>query len=317
VNVLGLIVDWLVYGVVGLSSASALGRSLHYFIYDSIELLVLLFLTVAVIGTIRTYIPPARIRLWLGHNTLKAHVAAAAFGAVTPFCSCSSIPIFIGMLSAGVPLGVSFSFLITSPLVNEYLVVLMLATFGWKIAVAYVLAGLLLGIIGGIVLGRLHLEKHLDADMLALPKEKRYSSFRERLKTGLRESVTIIKKIWYWVLIGVALGAIIHNFVPQTLIMGIMQAGGIFTVPAAVVLGVPLYANPTALVPIAQELFAKGVPLGTALAFMMATVALSLPEAVILRRAMRLRLILVFFGVVAASIIIVGYLLNLLQPLLA
>jgi uncharacterized membrane protein YraQ (UPF0718 family) len=310
------VVDWLVYGVMGLSSATAIGQAMHYFIYDSIELLVLLFLTVAVIGTIRTYIPPTRLKRWLGHNSLKAHVAASAFGAVTPFCSCSSIPIFIGLLTAGVPLGVSFSFLITSPLVNEYLVVLMLATFGWRITAVYVVAGMLLGIIGGMVLGRLRLEKHLDADMLALPKERRYSSFKQRAMTGLSESVKLVRRLWYWILIGVGIGAIIHNFVPQTTVESVMRAGGIFTVPVAVVLGVPLYANPTALVPIAQELFIKGVPLGTALAFMMATVALSLPEAVILRRAMNLRLILIFFGVVAASIILVGYLINALQPLL-
>jgi hypothetical protein len=241
---------------------------------------------------------------------------ASLFGAITPFCSCSSIPIFLSFLEAGVPLGVTFSFLITSPLVNEYLVVLMLGFFGWKITLAYVISGILIGIISGLILGTMKLEKHLAKDLISsnstVKKEIRYYGIKKRLLFGLRESNSIIKKVWLWVLIGVGVGAAIHNYIPSELIQGIINKGGIFSVPIATILGVPMYGSCAAIVPIAVVLFQKGVPLGTALAFMMATAALSLPEAVILRRAMKLKLIVIFFGITTLAIIFTGYLFNLL-----
>ncbi|HII72659.1 TPA: permease [Candidatus Woesearchaeota archaeon] len=314
-------VDWSLFSLAGLDPESHIGAALSYFIYDSIKILALLFLMIFIMGTLRTYLPQDKVRRWLGKRSYGiGNVVAAGFGAVTPFCSCSSIPIFMGFLEAGVPLGVSFSFLITSPMINEYLVVLMLGFFGWKITIAYVAIGLLIGIISGLVLGRMRLEKHLVKDLVSkskeVEKEVKHDGFKTRLRFGAEEAIKITKKLWIWVLVGVGIGALIHNVVPEETIHAIVTAGGIFTVPAAVLVGVPMYGSCAAIVPIAVALFQKGAPLGTALAFMMATAALSLPEAVILRRVMRLRLILIFFGIVAAGIVVTGYLINFLQPIL-
>lgn len=301
------------------SSSGNLGESLSFFIYDSIKIIILLFAMVFAVGFLRTYLPQQKIRQWLGGKRAGVgNVIASAFGAITPFCSCSSIPIFIGFLKAGVPLGAAFSFLITSPLVNGYLVVLMWGIFGWKIAAAYVLSGMLIGVFSGIALGGMGLEKHLVKDIAAegSGSAPRYGKISERLRFGFSEAKSILKKIWLWVVAGVGLGALIHGYLPQEVVHAVISAGGIFTVPAAVLIGIPLYANCVAVIPVAEALFQKGIPLGTALAFMMAAAALSLPEAVILRRAMNLRLIAVFFGVVALSIIITGYLFNFLQPFL-
>jgi uncharacterized protein len=312
--------DFISYTLIGLDPASRLGPAVSYFFYDSIKILILLFIMIAVIGFARTYLPTEKVRKWLTHARLgSANFIASLFGAVTPFCSCSSIPIFISFLKVGTPLGVAFSFLITSPIINEYLVVIMLAAFGWKITLAYVVSGIAIGTFMGIALGRLKLEKHLVKDIAAGErlKSQRFNSIMERIRFGIHEATSIVKKLWLWVLLGVSIGAIIHNFVPEQLIHGLINKGGIFTVPLATLLGVPLYGSCAAIVPIAVVLFEKGVPIGTALAFMMAVSALSLPEAIILRRAMNLRLILIFFGTVTGAIILTGYLLNFLQPVLA
>jgi len=237
---------------------------------------------------------------------------------MTPFCSCSSIPLFISFLEAGIPLGVTFSFLITSPLVNEYLVILMLGFFGWKITLAYVISGMFIGMISGLILGKMKLEKHLEKDLISknVKKEIKFKTIKDRLKFGLNEAVSITKKLWLWILIGVGIGAIIHNYVPSEFIQSIVSKGGIFAVPLAVVLGVPMYGSCAAIVPIAVVLFEKGVPIGTALAFMMAISALSFPEAVILRRVMKLKLIAIFFGVVTVAIILTGFIYNLLGGIL-
>jgi uncharacterized membrane protein YraQ (UPF0718 family) len=276
---------------------------------------------ISVVGFLRTYLPQRKIKEWLtGRRLGFGNILASLFGAVTPFCSCSSIPIFISFLEAGIPLGVTFSFLITSPLINEYVVIIMWGFFGWKITLLYVLCGLLIGIFSGITLGRMNLEKHLEKDLIAkkamVKKEVKYDGVKKRIHYGITEAKSIIKKIWMWVLFGVGLGAIIHGFVPQETIQSIISKGGIFTVPIATILGVPLYANCSAVIPIAVVLFEKGIPLGTALAFMMATAALSFPEAVILRRVMKLKLIAIFFGVVTLAIIFTGYLFNVLQVML-
>lgn len=314
-------VDWFLYQLLGLDSQLKLIQSLNYFLYDSIKIILLLFFLIGVIGFFRTYVSAKKIKSFLTHKfPVVPHFFASLFGAITPFCSCSSIPLFLGFLKAGVPLGVNFSFLITSPLVNEYLVVLMLGFFGWRITVAYVLSGILLGIICGIILGKLKLEKYLEKDLILLSEknnnEKVYHHFKERVKFGIKEAFSITKKIWLWVLLGVAVGALIHNYIPEEFIHNLISKGGFFTVPLAVLLGVPLYGSCAAIVPIAVVLFQKGVPLGTALAFMMAIAALSFPEAVILRRAMKLKLILIFFGVVALALVITGYLFNLLELLI-
>ncbi len=317
---LQLIVDWLVYSVLKLDSSSKLAQSLNFFVYDSIKILLLLFVMIAFIGFLRTYLPQKKVKKWLtGMKLGLGNLSASLFGAITPFCSCSSIPIFLGFLEAGIPLGVTFSFLITSPLINEYLVVLMWGFFGWKITLAYIISGILIGTISGIILGKMKLEKHLVKDLIAKKveiKETKHEGIKSRVSFGINEATSITKKIWIWVLVGVGIGASIHNYVPQEVIQKIITAGGIFTVPIAVVLGVPMYGSCAAIVPIAVVLFQKGIPLGTALAFMMATAALSLPEAIILRRAMKLKLIAIFFGIVTLAIIFTGYLLNLLQTFL-
>jgi uncharacterized membrane protein YraQ (UPF0718 family) len=313
--------DWLVFTVFGISEGSHLGESLHFFVYDTIKILILLFLMISVVGFLRTYLPQHKIKRWLtGRRLGFGNVLAALFGAVTPFCSCSSIPIFISFLEAGIPLGVTFSFLITSPLINEYVVIIMWGFFGWKITLLYVLFGLFVGIFSGLILGKMKLEKHLEKDLIAkkamLKKEVKHDGLKGRIRYGVDEALSIIKKIWMWVLIGVGLGAVIHGFVPEETIQSIISKGGIFTVPIATILGVPLYANCSAVVPIAVVLFEKGIPLGTALAFMMATAALSFPEAVILRRVMKLKLIAIFFGIVTLGIIFIGYMFNMLQVIL-
>ncbi|MBT6773895.1 permease [Candidatus Woesearchaeota archaeon] len=317
---LQVIIDWLLYNLFNLNPASKLAQAINFFLYDSVKIILLLILLIAVVGFLRTYLPQKKVKQWLNVKfPVLSNIFASSFGAITPFCSCSSIPIFLGFLEAGIPLGVAFSFLITSPLVNEYLVVLMLGFFGWKITLAYVLSGITVGVVGGFILGKLKLEKHLVKDLITSRKKLKeiiYSNFKERIKFGIKEALSITKKIWLWVLVGVSFGAIIHNYVPQEFIQRVMESGGIFTVPIAVFLGVPMYGSCAAIVPIAVVLFQKGVPLGTALAFMMATAALSLPEAIILRRAMKLKLILIFFGIVTLAIIFTGYLFNLLQILL-
>jgi len=275
---------------------------------------------IGLIGFLRTYISQNKIKKWLaGKREGIGNIFAALFGAITPFCSCSSIPLFIGFLEAGTPLGITFSFLITSPLINEYLVVLMWGFFGWKITLLYILAGLLIGISSGMILGRMKLEKNLVKDLITNReklKQKRITILKQRVKFGLDESLSIIKKLWLWIIVAVGLAAAIHNYIPEETIHNLISNLGMFAVPIAVLLGVPMYGSCIAIVPIALVLFEKGIPLGTALAFMMAISALSLPEAIILRRAMNLKLIAVFFGIVTVSIIIIGYLINILQPLL-
>jgi uncharacterized protein len=312
--------NWFLYSLIGLDSSLRWVESLHFFISDFIMIMLLLFLMILVIGFFRTYLPQQKIKVWIGKGKYGvSNLIASSFGAITPFCSCSSIPIFIGFLEAGVPLGVAFSFLITSPLVNEYLVVLMLGFFGWKITLAYVISGMLVGVIAGLVLGKLNLGKHLVKDLVSSKKEVhdvKYSNLKSRVGFGYDEAASIVKKIWLWIFIGVGVGAIIHNYVPAELIQSLVSKGGIFAVPLAVILGVPLYGSCAAIVPIAVVLFEKGLPIGTALAFMMAISALSFPEAVILRRAMKLKLILIFFGVVTLAIILTGYVYNVLQTVL-
>jgi uncharacterized membrane protein YraQ (UPF0718 family) len=317
---LQLTANWLVYSVFRLDPSSAWAQAISFFIYDSVKILLLLFVLIWLVGFIRSYLPIKKIKRWLTGKRVFPNILAAVFGAITPFCSCSSIPIFITFLEAGIPLGVTFSFLITSPLVNEYLVVLMLGFFGFKITLLYVLSGIIIGVICGIILGRMGLEKYLAQDLVGCDKrdlpEMLFEGFRSRLMFGLQEAVSITKKLWLWILAGVGLGALIHNFVPREFVQGVIGAAGFYDVPIAVIIGVPMYGTCAAIVPIAVALFQKGFPLGTALAFVMAVAALSFPEAVILRRAMRLKLIAIFFTIVACSIVLTGYLFNLLQKVL-
>jgi hypothetical protein len=315
--------DWLTYSAFGMAK-DPLGSAVNFFVYDSIKILALLFLMVFAIGVVRTYIPQDKMKKLLSEKRFGlSYLFASLFGAVTPFCSCSSIPIFVGFMKTGVPLGAAFAFLVTSPIINEYLAILMLAYFGWKITAAYILFGIVLGVASGAVIDRMNMEKHLVDDIkkmraadACISDAGPVKSLNDRLRYGYNEAYSITIKLWKWVLSGVAIGAAIHGFVPEQLVHDVLNTTGIFSVPLAVAIGVPIYANCSSILPIAVALFQKGVPLGTALAFMMAASALSLPEAIILRRVMKLPLILTFFGIVAGGIVIIGYLFNFLETIM-
>jgi len=318
-DILEQLSQWLVYGLLGLPKESALGAAADFFVYDGIKILLLLFIMVFAMGILRTYTSPESIRRFLSKKIPGvSNLFASVFGAITPFCSCSSIPIFISFLEAGVPAGVSLSFLATSPLVNEYVAIIMLGFFGWQVTLIYILAGILLGTFAGIILGRSGAREQFVKDISSRPEclsGKKFGSFAQRVAFGFNEARDVLSKLWVWVLAGVGLGAIIHGFVPEESINSLVSGSGVFAVPLAVLIGIPIYANCSAVVPIAAVLFSKGVPLGTALSFMMASAALSLPEAIILRRVMRLPLLLKFFGTVAIGILIIGYLFNALGML--
>lgn len=311
--------DLLVYDWAGFDAGSRLGGAVHFFVYDTVKIFLLLAVMIFLIGVVRTWMPEHKLRRWMGRGGIGGNFVAALFGAITPFCSCSSIPIFISLLKAGVPLGVTFSFLITSPIINEYLVILMAGEFGWSVTIAYVLSGLLIGTVSGVVLGRMRLERFLENDIIAsahAENEAIEHTWRTRLRFGWDEASSVIRQIWLWVLVGVGIGAFIHNYVPQDTIHALIEATGIFSVPLATVLGVPMYGSCAAIVPVAVVLFEKGIPLGTALAFMMAMAALSLPEAIMLRRVMRLGLIAIYFAMTTAAIIFTGYFLNAISSFL-
>lgn len=317
---LQLTVDWLVYSLFKLDPQLKWAQVINFFIYDSIKILLLLFILISVIGFLRSYLPIGKVKQWLVGKKAIGNLLASMFGAVTPFCSCSSIPIFISFLEAGVPLGVTFSFLITSPLVNEYLVILMIGFFGFKITLLYVLSGITIGVACGFILGKMSLEKHLIKDLVNENNQNCpdviLKGFKSRISFGIGEAKSVVRKLWLWVLVGVGLGALIHNFIPQEFIQNTISKTGFFSVPLATIIGVPMYGSCAAIVPIAVALFQKGFPLGTALSFMMAVAALSLPEVIMLRRVMHLRLIAIFFAITSMAIIFTGYLFNFLQKLL-
>ncbi|MDO8489054.1 MAG: permease, partial [Candidatus Omnitrophota bacterium] len=316
---LQLIVDWLTFFILKLDPGSNLGKAINFFIYDYVKIMLLLFVMISAIGFLTSFISEQKMKAWILKREKSANLFASLFGAVTPFCSCSSIPLFISFLDAGIPLGVMFSFLITSPLVNEYLVVLMLGFFGWKITLAYVISGIAIGTIVGIILGKMKLEKYIEKDILAVNAagvcKIKPKGTKQRIFFGINEAICIVKKFWLWVLVGVGLGALIHNYVPQSMVQSIAAKGRVFSVPVATLIGMPMYGSCAAIVPIAVVLFQKGFPLGTALAFMMAVAGLSLPEAIMLRRAMKLKLIAIFFGITMLGIIFTGYLFNILQKI--
>ncbi len=310
--------DLLIYRLCGLDPETKLGAALHFFVYDTVKIFLLLAVMIFAVGFVRTWLPQHRLKAWMSKGGIAGNFVAALFGAITPFCSCSSIPIFISLLKAGVPLGVTFSFLITSPIINEYLVILMAGEFGLPVTVAYVGSGLIIGTLTGAILGKMNLRKYLEKDMsdVAVDETAEKHTLGTRLSAGVRESTTVIRQIWIWVIVGVGIGAFIHNYIPQETIHGLMAATGIFSVPIATALGVPMYGSCAAIVPVAVVLFQKGIPLGTALAFMMAMAALSLPEAIMLRRTMHLQLIAIYFGITALAIVFTGYLLNALAKFL-
>ncbi len=312
------IAAWFTYSLCGLVIGSHLGSAVEFFVYESPKVLMLLTLVVFGVGIVRSFFTPERTRRMLsGKRESTGNVLAALLGIVTPFCSCSAVPLFIGFVTTGIPLGVTFSFLVSAPMVNEVALVLLFGLFGWKVAGLYLLTGLLIAIISGWVIGRLHMEKHVE-DWVYETKtgdsdEDELLDWPARIRLGLGAVKDIVGRVWLYVLMGIAVGAGIHGYVPENFMASIMGKDAWWSVPLAVLLGVPMYSNAAGIIPIVQALLGKGAALGTVLAFMMSVIALSLPEAIILRKVLKPRLIATFFGVVALGILLVGYLFNLLM----
>lgn len=315
--------DWLIYNILGLSSESHLGEALNFFVYDTIKILILLFLITFIMGIVNSYFPIDRVRNFLSRNKLYGgeYLLASTFGAVTPFCSCSSVPLFIGFVKGGIPLGVTFAFLITSPLVNEVAIAIFLGMFGLKATLVYVISGILLGVVSGAILGRMNLEPLLTDWVRKVWEqgkaeqesfESEHTTFFNRIPTISKEAFSIVKSVVVYVLIGIGIGAAMHGYVPEGFFERYIGNDAWYAVPLAVLLGVPMYANAAGIIPVIQVFVAKGIPIGTSLAFMMAVVGLSIPEATLLKKVMTGKLIFIFFGVVSACIIFSGYMFNLI-----
>lgn len=306
--------DWITYTVLGLVQGSQTGEALDFFIYDTLKIFLLLSTIVYVVAVIRSYFSPERTRRILSHNReYVGNVLAALLGIVTPFCSCSAVPLFIGFVETGIPLGVTFSFLISSPMVNEIALIMLWGLFGWKIAMIYIGSGLLVAILAGIVIGKLKMEKYVQDfvwEVKVGAADIQEQTFREKLEYAREYTIELLKKIWPYVIVGIGLGAFIHGYAPADFLLKYAGRDNPFAVPLAVLIGVPLYSNAAGIIPIVQALMEKGMAIGTVLAFMMAVTALSLPEAVILKNVLKMRLLLTFFGIVAIAIICVGYLFN-------
>ena len=308
--------DWLIYGALGMSKGDHLADALWFFIFEFPKVLLLLTLIIFFVGILRTFFTPERTRKALeGKKTFTGNVMASALGVVTPFCSCSAIPLFLGFVEAGVPLGVTFSFLIAAPMINEVAVVLLFGMFGWKVALIYVGTGLVIAIVAGWVIGKLKLEKWVEPWVYEVKVGKNVLGdekihFSERIRFGYDAVKEIVGKVWIYVAIGIAVGAAAHGYVPADFMATLMGSDAWYSVPLSVLIGIPLYSNAAGIVPIVSVLIEKGASLGTSLAFMMAVIGLSLPELIILRKVLKLPLIFTFIGVVGAGILTVGYLFN-------
>lgn len=314
--------DWLIYNVFQLAQGSKLGDALNFFVYDTLKILILLFLITSVMGIVNSYFPIEKVRNFLSRNKLYGleYLFASTFGAVTPFCSCSSVPLFIGFVKGGIPLGVTFAFLITSPLVNEVAIALFVGMFGLKTTIVYVTSGIILGMIGGFVLGKFKLEKHLtpwvQSVISSAEKEGKLEDekliFTQRLPYIFREAFSIIKGVFWYIIIGIAIGGLMHGYIPTGFFENYISKDNPLAVPLAAILGVPMYSNAAGVLPIIQVFVQKGIPIGTAIAFMMAVVGLSIPEAMLLKKVMTFKLITIFFGVVTMCIILSGYIFNII-----
>lgn len=315
--------DWTVYDVLELDKGAHLSEALNFFIYDTIKILLLLFVIIFLMGIVNSYFPIDKVKNYLSRNKLYGleYLMASLFGVVTPFCSCSSVPLFIGFVRGGIPLGVTFAFLITSPLVNEVAIGLFIGLFGLKTTLIYVASGILLGTISGFILQKLKLDKYLTPwvkELLANAQKEQDAfiaekkSLKQRLPVIWDEVKTILKGVIPYVVVGIAIGGLMHGYIPEGFFEKYMAKDNFFAVPIATILAVPMYSNASGILPVAQVLVAKGIPLGTTIAFMMGVVGLSLPEAMLLKKVMTLKLIAIFFGVVTLCIIISGYLFNIL-----
>jgi uncharacterized protein len=308
--------SFVTYDLLAIAKNSRLGESVRFFVYDTPKVFLLLTGVVYLVGLLRSFINPQKTRKFLaGKSELIGNIFAALLGIITPFCSCSAVPLFIGFVTAGIPLGVTFSFLISAPMINEIALVLLYGFLGWKIAAIYLAMGLSIAILSGIIIGRLCPEKHLEDWVKKIRAEESSSeklpiNWRERVSFGAAAVTDILRRIWFFVLIGIVVGAIIHGYVPQSFMAAMMGTKTWWSVPLAVILGIPLYSNAAGIIPIVEALIGKGAAIGTVLAFMMSVIALSLPEMLILRKVLKPKLLFLFALIVTLGIIVVGYLFN-------
>jgi uncharacterized membrane protein YraQ (UPF0718 family) len=310
------ITDWIVDSLIGMEKGTHLTESVRFFIFEVPKVLMLLALIIFFVGIIRSYFSAERTRMMLeGKSTFTGNIMAAMLGIVTPFCSCSAIPLFLGFVESGVPLGVTFSFLIAAPMINEVAVILLFGLFGWRVALIYVLTGLFIAIVAGWIIGKLKLEKWVQdwvysTHLGGSQEEGVNETFADRLKYGYGAVKEIVSKVWIYVTLGIAVGAGAHGFVPQDYMVSLMGSSSWYSVPLSVLIGIPLYSNAAGIIPIVSVLIEKGAALGTSLAFMMAVIGLSLPEMIILKKVLKLPLIFTFIAIVASGILIVGYMFN-------
>lgn len=314
--------DWLIYLVFGISAKTHLGEALNFFVFDTLKIFVLLFVITTVMGIVNSYFPVDKVRNFLSRKKMYGleYLFSSSFGVITPFCSCSSVPLFIGFVKGGIPLGITFTYLITAPLVNEVAIAIFAGAFGFKVTALYVATGIVLGIIGGFTLGKLKLEKYLSPwvrNIIAnaqteeqLQEEK--LTLRQRFPSILKEAFNIVKGVSIYIIVGIAIGGAMHGFLPTGFFEHYINKGQWYAVPLAVIMGVPMYSNAAGVIPIVQVLVAKGVPLGTAISFMMGVIGLSLPEAMLLKKVMSGQLIAIYFGTIAFFMILSGYLFNLI-----
>jgi uncharacterized membrane protein YraQ (UPF0718 family) len=311
-----LLANWLTYSVFAITPKTLLAGAVNFFIFDTVKIFILMAVIIFCVSIIRSYLPPEKIRAILSHkNKYMGNVIASLLGIITPFCSCSAIPLFLGFIQAGVPLGTTFSFLVASPMINEVALVLLLGMFGWKIALMYIVSGLIISILSGIVIGKMKVENLVEpfvyqntingnVDLPTITRKERFIYARDY-------TLDILKRVWIYIIIGIGIGAWIHGYVPANFLAQYAGSGKWYAVPLAVLIGIPLYSNTAGVIPLVSALTEKGVSMGTTLAFMMSVTGLSLPEFMILKKVMKLRLIFIFAGIVAVGITFTGYLFNL------
>jgi uncharacterized protein len=312
---LKLFADWLTYSILNIAPKTFLAEAINFFVYDTIKILLLMAVIIFIVSIIRSFLPPEKIRKILsGDKKYSGNVLAALLGIITPFCTCSAIPLFLGFLEAGVPLGTTFSFLVASPMINEVALVLLFGLFGWKIALLYITSGLVIAILSGIVIGHLKVENLVEEFAYKNNQNRKIQlpslTWKQRIDYARNYTFKIIKKVWVYIIIGIGMGAWIHGYVPTGLLAQYAGSGKWYAVPLAVLIGIPLYSNAAGIIPLVSVLTEKGVSLGTTLAFMMAVTGLSLPEFMILKKVMKTKLILIFAGIVGIGIIFTGYLFN-------
>ncbi|MHB8158546.1 MAG: permease [Desulfocucumaceae bacterium] len=306
--------DLITYRLLELAPGTHLADALNFFLYDTVKILIMLSAIIFVVSIIRSFFPAEKTKKLLSHRrAFIGNIMAALLGIVTPFCSCSAVPVFIGFVEAGVPLGITFSFLIASPMVNEVALIMLWGLFGWKVAVIYIAAGVTVAIFGGLVIGKLKLEGYVEEyvyQVKAAEVDMAELTWRDRLEQAYQYTLQILRKVWIYVVVGIAIGGLIHGYAPEDFLVRWAGRDNFFAVPVAVLIGVPLYSNAAGIIPIVHALMEKGMSMGTVLAFMMSVTALSLPEMIILRNVLKPRLIGIFVGIMAVSITLVGYLFN-------